>query len=268
MKKLLTALLAIAMTATALSGCALSTTPSSSSDAGAATAAQSQVQQSSEVQVSQQSSNAGQGSANFDSSSEVAQAEGSAGAATGDLASSIKIGDTYTLYNSSLNKYYLLMVLKNTSSTAASVNVDCVFFDSNSSVLGTSKQNCTVFAGGTEIVLRFDCDDQFSKYEYKISAKEKPSYYAPVVQNLTYKTDIKDKKVILSVTNNGKVAAEFVQFHMLFFSGNKLVYDGWGFCDDSDNQIKPGSTEYKEVTNYSNSAFDSVKVYLDSRAKV
>lgn len=267
MKKLITAFLAIAMTATSFTGCALfserfAAPPSEVSQ----TEAQTVAEQTTEAPSTQSAETTGQGSADLANGS--AEAQGKAGRATGELASDIKVGETYTLYNSSLKKYFLLMVLKNTSSTAASVNVDCVFFDGNDSVLGTSKKTTTVFDADSEIVLRFECDEAFAKYEYRIDAKEKPKYYAPVVKDLSCKTDLKENKVILSITNNGKIDAEFVQFHVLFFKGDTLVYDGWGYCNDSDNKIKAGATEYKDVVNYSNEAFDNVKVYLDSRGKV
>ena len=271
MKKLITAFLAIAMTATSFTGCALfserfAAPPSEVSQTEAQTEAQTVAEQTTEAPSTQSAETTGQGSADLANGS--AEAQGKAGRATGELASDIKVGETYTLYNSSLKKYFLLMVLKNTSSTAASVNVDCVFFDGNDSVLGTSKKTTTVFDADSEIVLRFECDEAFAKYEYRIDAKEKPKYYAPVVKDLSCKTDLKENKVILSITNNGKIDAEFVQFHVLFFKGDTLVYDGWGYCNDSDNKIKAGATEYKDVVNYSNEAFDNVKVYLDSRGKV
>ena len=75
-----------------------------------------------------------------------------------------------------------------------------------------------------------------------------------------------DNKAILEITNNGKTAAQFIEYRVLYFSDGKVVDYSWGFCGDSDYEIKAGNTVFSEESVYGTD-FDDVKVYLAGRAK-
>jgi hypothetical protein len=134
--------------------------------------------------------------------------------------------------------------------------------DSDDKIVGTETNYVYAFSDNTEVALGFSCEDSFSKYEYKLKASE-IEYYVAVNQDLTCDVNIATNKAVISATNNGSIAAEFVEYYALFFKGDKLVYTNWGYIDDSDSEIKPGDTVSEEASCYED--FDSVKVYLDGR---
>ena len=71
------------------------------------------------------------------------------------------------------------------------------------------------------------------------------------------------KKEIVSVTNNGTEAAEFVEGYALFFEGDTLVDFEDAYFTDDDSEIKPGKTITKELECSKN--YDSVKIYFTGR---
>ena len=116
---------------------------------------------------------------------------------------------------------------------------------------------------GQEIILDFYNEDSFASYEYTISV-DLETYYGPILSKLEKEVTITDSKVILAVTNNSDKAAEFVQYTVLFFSGDTVVDYGWGYCTDDDSEIKAGKTNYDESTTYEE--FDSALVYLSGKS--
>lgn len=175
---------------------------------------------------------------------------------------SSKIGVEAIVYTSSYtNSLYLL--LTNNSGVACDVSGNVDFYDKSDKIVGTKENSEYAFAPGTTIAMRFDCDDEFKKYEYTISAKE-PRLYNPVDQDLSCEVTTATKKAIISVTNNGKETAEFVEYTAFYYAGDKLVATDWGFVGDSNSQILAGATQKDESHCYED--FDSVKVYLHGRS--
>ena len=159
---------------------------------------------------------------------------------------------------------YVLLVIKNNSPYNITLYGEMVFKDGEGSLVGTVSSQMYAFEAGQETLMDFYSGDEFSAYEYSLSAEEE-TYYAPVISSLEKEVSMTDSKAVLSVTNNGDKAAEFVQFYALFFSGDDLVYYDWGYCTDNDSEIKPGKTNYAEARSYE--TFDSVLVYLSGRAE-
>ena len=103
------------------------------------------------------------------------------------------------------------------------------------------------------------------KVEYKLQYSLE-STYSPVIKNLDIQQTLNDKNVVVSVTNNGSNAAEFVEAHALFFdAGNKVIATDSTYVDDDDNEIKPGATISKQLD--ARNGYDHVEVYFTGRAQ-
>lgn len=108
----------------------------------------------------------------------------------------------------------------------------------------------------------FDTEETVARVETEISGSVN-KYYESVLHDLSYKkTEIKDG-VIVQVTNNGSKPAEFVEAYVLFFDGNKLVYEDSAYFTDDDSEIKPQKTISKQINSYKE--FDRVEIYLTGR---
>ena len=180
---------------------------------------------------------------------------GSGNAAKGIKVEGMPYSDEYS------NKLFLFLTNESGAACDLSINVD--FFDKNGNIVGTTSGYVDAFDNGTTVVTNYYCDDPFAKYEYSVAASE-TDYYLPVDKDLKVEVSKATNKAIVSITNNGKIAAKYPQYYAFFYKDGKLVYDNWGYCDDADSEIKPGATERDEASCYEE--FDDVKVFVHSYA--
>lgn len=163
----------------------------------------------------------------------------------------------------SMFSYNFVVLLKNNSEMDCELNFSVDFLDENGNIVGTESDSVDAFASGTEVALTFYCDDEFSSYEYTMEVSQL-EYYKCVTQNLSCEVNIATDKSIISVTNNGDIDADFVEYTALYFYNDTLVDTDWGYIVDDDSQIKSHKTQKEESTCYED--FDTVRVYLDARA--
>lgn len=159
--------------------------------------------------------------------------------------------------------HYVALVVKNTSSQTVELNATMKMLDSNGKTIGAKNRSEYAFGKNTEMLLLFSNETAFSSYSYTLKA-EKDKYYSCPTSNLSVSTNTTDEKAILEITNNGNVSAKFVEYYVLFFNNGGVVGYDWGYCVDSDSEIKPGNTEISEASCYEE--FDNIKVYITSRA--
>jgi hypothetical protein len=160
---------------------------------------------------------------------------------------------------------YSAIVIKNNSDYDLAMRVSATFYDDEGNIVGTASKDENAVESGYEVAFDFINEERFSAVEYDISVDEE-MYYDSVLSSLSLDVSTTKSKAIVSVTNNGTVPAEFVEFIVIYFNGDKPVAIGSGYCVDSDYAIKPGATQRGEDTPYVK--FNSVKVYLTGRASL
>ena len=157
--------------------------------------------------------------------------------------------------------HYAFLVIKNNSEFDLNISAEMKFYN-DGNLVGASSTSQEAVEAGTETILWTMPDEAFTDIEYTLEAKEE-SIYECVISDLSYETTSAKKKEIVSVTNNGTEAAEFVEGYVLFFEGDTLVdFDDAYFTDD-DSEIKPGKTITKELECSKN--YDSIKIYFTGR---
>jgi hypothetical protein len=179
------------------------------------------------------------------------------------VASEIKVLNEYTWSTDYYN--YIAIVIKNNSKFTVVPSIQLKLLDASGKTVGVKNDSEYAFGSGSEMVFIFSNKEEFTDYEYTISVSEE-KYYKDVVSSLEVKTTTTDSKAIIEITNNGKIAAQFVEYSILYFRGDEVVDYGWGYCVDNDSEIKAGQTQFDEDTTYG-VIFDSVKVYLTGRGK-
>lgn len=179
-----------------------------------------------------------------------------------DLASQMSIIE-YSMENTIGDTYYILVV-KNNSSQTVELNVNAIAKDGEGKTIGAASSSENAVGVGQEVCLLnyFDSVKDAKTFEYTLSAK-KDKYYDSVYEDLSVEESKTDEKVVLTVTNTGSKADEFVEAYALFFKNGELTgYDSTYITDD-DFEIKPGATISKELNCYQ--GYDDVKVYFSGR---
>lgn len=164
-------------------------------------------------------------------------------------------------YKSDFSHYHFLLITNNSEynvSLRASVN----FYNADGQLIGANSASEDAVEAGHTILLYFMPDEDYSSTDYEIEVDEE-TFYDCVLSDLSYDSTVAKDKVILSVTNNGEEAAEFVQANVLFFNGDQLVGFSNNYIVDDDSELKPGKTINKEMECYE--AFDSYRVYFSGR---
>lgn len=167
-------------------------------------------------------------------------------------------------YINSIGAAQYFLIVKNDSSETISVNVNATAKDAEGNLIGANTQSEEAIPSGYEVCIGcyFSDAKNAANFEYTLDAK-KDSYYDAVIQDLSFEESRTDKKVIISCTNNGDDAAQFVEATALFFSNSELVRSDSTYITDDDSEIKPGATIVKEMNAYDE--YDDVKIYLSGR---
>lgn len=164
-------------------------------------------------------------------------------------------------YNTTIWQY-AFMTIKNNSEYEIKISAAAKFYNANDELIGAESADERPVAPGAEIILYFMPDEKYARMEYELSVDEDKRYESAVF-DLSYESTSAKEKEIVSVTNNGSEAADFVQCYALFFLGDQIVgYDSSYFTDD-DYELKPGKTITKEFDCYNE--YDSVKFFFTGR---
>lgn len=171
----------------------------------------------------------------------------------------------YVMENSFGDSYYLLVV-KNNSERTISLEVNSIAKDSEGKTVGAASSSGEAIGSGHEVCLMnyFESVKSDSTFEYTISVKE-DEYYESVLDDLGHEDSDTGEKVIVTCTNNGDKAAQFVEGTVLFFSGDKLVGYETNYLTDDDSELKPGASIAKEFEFYGEGGYDRFEVYFTGR---
>lgn len=182
---------------------------------------------------------------------------------TDDLTSQVEVNGEYW-YTNSIGATLHYIIVKNNSSNTVDVSVNVTAKDASGKIIGADSSSVEAIGSGCEtcVYSYFSDTKDVASFDYTMNVNE-AKYYESVIQDIEYQQSITDKKVILTCTNKGSEAAEFVEAYALFLSNGELVYSDSTYIVDSDNEIKPGATISKELKSYQ--SFDDVKVFFTGR---
>lgn len=179
-----------------------------------------------------------------------------------DLNSQVKIKE-YS-YVDSIGTTWYFMEVTNNSSVTVSIETNVTAKDKKGKTIGAASESESAIEAGHTICLghMFDIEGtEPETFDYTFSVKEE-NFFKPVLSDLSYETSDTGKKVIVSCTNNGKEAAEFVEGTILFFSGKKLLNHSTTYFTDNDLELKPGNTISEEFDYYGNKKYNKFKIYF------
>ena len=171
------------------------------------------------------------------------------------------------LYENSIGSSYYFVTVKNTSEETVSIDINGTAKDEAGNNIGAASGTIDVLAAGEESIcsLFFGDVSGILNVEYQLNFSEE-SFYTPVIENLEMETSINANNVILTVTNKGDYAAEFVKAYVLFLDANNNLIDyDETYVTDDDSEIKAGASVSGQFD--TRQSFDHIAVYLTGRAQ-
>lgn len=181
-----------------------------------------------------------------------------------DLNNQVEVRELYT--ENSFGDTYYIIILKNNSEKTISAEINATAKNSEGNTIGAASSDCYAIGSGYEACLMnfFDGVSADSQFEYNLSVKE-DNRFESVLSDLTHEDSDTENKIIVTCTNNGEKAAEFVEGMVLFFSGEQLVGYERNYIVDNDNELKPGASLSKEFKFHGKIPYDRYEVYLSGR---
>jgi hypothetical protein len=170
------------------------------------------------------------------------------------------------LYDNSYGSTSYYLAITNNSSEIVAIDGNGTAKDSEGNVLGADDISINVLAPGETTIdyFYFSNVSGVASVDYSLSYST-VEYYSPIIGDLSLDESINNSNVILSVTNNGDVAAEFVQAYAIFLdASDNVVYVDWNYITDDDNEIKPKATLSSQLD--CRKSFDHVEIYLAGQA--
>lgn len=146
-------------------------------------------------------------------------------------------------YDSRFNTIYYIPTY-NTSDTALSVWANAVAKDSADNIIGASSTSIEVLGPKETSIGQFSFHDvgEVDHIEYTLNAST-ASHFCPVVKHLEVETSLYNNSLMVSITNHGSVAAEFVEAYALIENqSGEIVGSEWNYIIDGNSQIAPGAT--------------------------
>jgi len=192
-------------------------------------------------------------------SSESQQEEPTTGAEKVNLADSMDITE-YSKENSLGNTMHYYVV-KNNSDKTVKLNFNTTALNSSGEVIGADSSELYALGSGcTSCAIElFDGVTEVKQYKYTLSVEEDNDYKS-VIQDIVMDISQQPDKVIVTCTNNGDSAAEFLEARALFFKDGEFITSANDLVVDDDNELKPNATLSTQLDCYKD--YDDVKVYL------
>ena len=176
-------------------------------------------------------------------------------------------------YDSGFGSTIYLISVKNNSSQTFNLTVNATAYDASNAMLGAADGSIDVIGPGEEscMFLYFSEVTGIDHISYKDNVQYSTDiYYQPVIANLSVQQAVNGNVLVLAVTNNGEVAAEFVEAYAVFLDANNTpLYISSTYIMDANNVIAPGATQSAQIEyyNFDDATFDHVNWYLTGRAE-
>lgn len=163
------------------------------------------------------------------------------------------------------NSVYHIFEITNNSDRTLRININENAKNYSGQVIGAhSTEQEDVPAGCTVFVENFFHDvTGIASYDTIITTKDE-TLYIPVAQNLDVAVTDRDDKVIVTVTNRGDLAAEFVKADVVFFDNGEVAYTGSTYFKNDEYYLMPGVTLSEQVNAW-NTFYTDARVHVTGR---
>jgi len=171
------------------------------------------------------------------------------------------------MYETDYDVSMYFVTVTNNSDETVSVSGNALAKDKKGRPLSAGNLSIDVLGPGETSIgeFYFNGATDIDKVEYELEYST-DTYYKAILKDIRMEESITDKKAVVTLTNEGKDAAQFTEAVALFFDKDgKVVYSGSTYIGDDDYELKPGKSLSGEISAYEE--FDHAEVYLMSRAE-
>ena len=151
-------------------------------------------------------------------------------------------------------------VVKNNGAEACDISTNTVAYDADGNIVSAANGYINAVSPGCTVVFyeAFETDEEIAKYEPVFSVKS--SRNTDIMGDLEIKRNDTKNGMVMQVTNNGEVEAEYVELIALYFKDGELISYSSSYFTDDDGELKPGATISEQMNTYE--SYDSAEVYL------
>ncbi len=174
----------------------------------------------------------------------------------------IVVLEEYIVKPSSFSEHYY--IVQNTSNQTLDVSTSSLAYTSDGRLVAVGDDRLVGLGPGcVSVVYTFlNSDEDIARVDTTWSTTPSTRFQS-VIQNLSYVENDINKGVIMQVTNNGLIPAQFVQGYVFFFKNGKCITVRSYYMTDDDNEIKPGATISEQFNAYED--FDYIEFYMTGR---
>lgn len=159
--------------------------------------------------------------------------------------------------------YYVhVLAVTNNSRDTLRIESNAVSKDESGKVVEAKSASDYAIGSGDTAVLTHYFDEEPAKVEYSLSAR-KDSYTKSATADIKADISRAGDKLIVSCSNIGSDAANFVKATALFFKNGSLVRTDFTYCTGNDSALAPWNTVVEEIEPYTE--FDRYEVYITAK---
>ena len=151
-------------------------------------------------------------------------------------------------------------VVQNKGDATLDILTSTLAYDAKGNPVGVGKSSYEALPPGQTAILceSIETGEEIASYEPTFRVKK--SSYDPVLQDLSVKRSDVSRGVILQITNDGEVDADFVRATALFFKDGELVDSTDHYFINEKSTMAPGETIIEQLKTFKK--YDSIEVYF------
>ena len=166
------------------------------------------------------------------------------------------------IYDDGYGSVLHFIAIKNNSDQTLSISTNSVAYNESGDKIGAGSGSLDALGPQSEqiVIEYFENVSDVDHFETTISAS-KSKWYEDATGNIDVEADIFDDKAILTCTNNGDKAVDFVEGRVIFLKDGECVGYDTHYFNDEEGKLKSGESLTKQF-DYYDGTFDEAKYYI------
>ncbi len=153
------------------------------------------------------------------------------------------------------------LLITNNTDTELEGQIGIKYYDKKKQLIGVENQDFYALGKEQPKYLNVLKTEEYDSVELEIKNIGKANNSHSTEQYMTYtETKLANGKIYVEVTNNGTSPFRGTYATVVFYQGSKIVDVDYHYLGDNDSEIKPGKTEYEELS--TKESFDRYELYV------
>lgn len=166
------------------------------------------------------------------------------------------------IYDDGYGSVHHFIAIKNNSDQTLSISTNSIAYNESGDKIGAGSGSLDALGPQSEqlVIEYIENVSNVDHFETIISAS-KSKWYEDATGNIDVEADIFDDKAILTCTNNGDKAVDFVEGRVIFLKDGECVGYDTHYFNDEEGKLKSGESLTKQF-DYYDGTFDEAKYYI------